>query len=51
MINGLLILISFGLKSKFNPRKTDAAIDLYLSYVEEQLLSWSEIKHTFLQLN
>ena len=33
-------------KSKFNPSKTDAAIELYLSHIEEKLLSCTEIKHS-----
>ena len=37
-------------KSKFNPGKTDAAIELYLSYIEEELLSCREIKHTYYNL-
>ena len=37
-------------KSKFTPGKTDAATELYLSYIEEKLLSCTEIKH-LLQLN
>ena len=32
-------------KSKFNPIKTDAAIELHLSHIEEKLLSCTEIKH------
>ena len=33
-------------KSKFNPSKTDAAIELYLTHIEEKLLSCTEIKHS-----
>ena len=33
-------------KSKFNPSKTDAAIELYISHIEEKLLSCTEIKHS-----
>ena len=38
-------------KSKFNPSKIDAAIELYLSYTEEKLLSCTEIKHTYYKFN
>ena len=34
-------------KSKFNPSKTDAAIQLYLSDIEEKLLSCTKIKHSY----
>ena len=34
-------------KSKFNPSKNDAAIELYLSHIEEKLLSSTEIKHSY----
>ena len=37
-------------KPKFNPSKTDAAIELYLSHIEEKLLSCTEIKHTYYNL-
>ena len=37
-------------KSKFNPSKTDAAIELYLSHIEQKLLSCTEIKHTYYYL-
>ena len=30
----------------FQPSKTDAAIELYLSHIEEKLLSCTEIKHS-----
>ena len=33
-------------KSKFNPSKTDAAIELYLCHIEEKLLSCTEIKYS-----
>ena len=36
-------------KSKFNPSKTDAAIQ-YLSHIEEKLLSCTEIKHSYYNL-
>ena len=36
-------------KSKFNPCKTDAAIELYLSHIEEKL-SCTEIKHSYYNL-
>ena len=35
----------FKLKSKFNPPKSDAAIGLYLSRLEEKLLNLGAIKH------
>ena len=34
-------------KSKFNPPKTDAAIELYLSRLEEKLLNLGPIKHKY----
>ena len=37
-------------KSKFNPSKTDAAIELYPSHIEEKLLSCTEIKHSYYNL-
>ena len=37
-------------KSKFNPSKNDAAIELYLSHIEEKLLSSTEIKHSYYNL-
>ena len=37
-------------KSKFNPSKTDAAIELYLIQIEEKLLSCTEIKHSYYNL-
>ena len=37
-------------KSKFNPSKTDAAIKLYLSHIEEKRLSCTEIKHSYYNL-
>ena len=37
-------------KSKFNPTKTDAAIELYLSHIEEKLLPCTEIKHSYYNL-
>ena len=37
-------------KSKFNPSKTDASIELYLSHTEEKLLSCTEIKHSYYNL-
>ena len=41
---------AFRPKPKFNPSKTDAAIELYLSHTEEKLLSCTEIKHTYYNL-
>ena len=37
-------------KSKFNLSKTDAATELYLSQIEEKLLSCTEIKHSYYSL-
>ena len=37
----------FRTKSKFNPSKTDAAIELYLSHIKEKLLFCTEIKHSY----
>ena len=37
-------------ESKFNPSKTDAAIELYLRHIEENLLSCTEIKHSYYNL-
>ena len=37
-------------KSKFNSSKAGAAIQLYLSHVEEKLLSYTEIKHFYYNL-
>ena len=37
-------------KSKLNPSKTDAAIELYISPIEEKPLSCTEIKHTYYNL-
>ena len=37
-------------KSKFNPSKNDAAIELHLSHIEEKLLSSTEIKHSYYNL-
>ena len=37
-------------KSKFNPSKTDVAIELYLSHTEKKLLSCTEIKHSHYNL-
>ena len=34
-------------KSKFNPRNTDAAIELYLSSLEEKLMNVEVPKDTF----
>ena len=33
-------------KAKFNPSKTDAAIELCLNHIEEKLISCTEIKHS-----
>ena len=38
-------------KSKFNLSKTHAAIELYLSHIELKLLSCTEIKHSYYNLN
>ena len=40
----------FRLKLKFNPSKTDAAMELYLSHIEEKLLSCTEINHSYYNL-
>ena len=40
----------FWSKSKFNTSKTDAANELYISYIEEKLPSCPEIKHTSYKL-
>ena len=37
-------------KSKFNPSKTDASIELYLTHIEEKLLCLTEIKHSYYNL-
>ena len=37
-------------KSKFNPSKTDGAIELYLNHIEDELLSCTEIKHSYYNL-
>ena len=37
-------------KSKFNPSKTDRTIELYLSHIDEKLLSCTEIKHSYYNL-
>ena len=37
-------------KSKFNPSKSDTAIEFYLSHIEEKLLSSTEIKHSYYNL-
>ena len=34
-------------KSKFNPPKSDAAIELYLTRLEEKLLNLGSIKHKY----
>ena len=45
--NGILDPNPFKSKSKFNPPETDAAIELYLSRLEEKLLSLGSIKHKY----
>ena len=37
-------------KSKFSPSKTEAAIELYVSHIEEKLFSCIKIKHCFYNL-
>ena len=41
---------SFRPKLKFNPRDTDAAIELYLSQTQKKLLSCTRIKLTYYKL-
>ena len=40
----------FRSKSKSNPSKTDAAIELHFSHIEEKLLSCTKIKHSYYNL-
>ena len=37
-------------KSKSNPSKTDAAIELHFSHIEEKLLFCTKIKHSYYNL-
>ena len=39
MKNEKLLSIPFRKKSKFNPKRKDAAIEIYLSYLEEEIFS------------
>ena len=45
--NRILDANPFKPKSKFNPPKSDKAIELYLSRLEEKLLNLGSIKHKY----